>query len=392
MSSMTGSYPYWGQYHIYYGGGYVAELNRNVSQSRQLLNQLHQHQWIDHQTRAVFIEFTVFNAQVNLFSVVTLLAEFPATGGIMPFVEIQTIRLFRDQYSAGMLVIVCEIIFISFIAYYIYREVNKLRRLSFRYFSGFWNLIEFTIISLAVAAGSIFFFRLQVTKRALAQCRSQSHKFVNFHYVATWDNLFIHIFAFLVFFGTIKLIRLLRFNRTIAILSITLRSAAKEILMFLIVFSIIFLSFAQFAFLIYGNTIDSYNTFIKTLESQFNMMIGRFYAKIMYSSLRDVSPLYFFCYTFLVSWVLINMFLTLIIKSFEKVKLCCNQINQDLEMADYMKQRFKSLVSKKSTKVNQYPETSANLSPQQLRRRYTMVQNQLDDLLVCVNRLITDKK
>lgn len=389
---MTGSYPYWGQYHIYYGGGYVAEMNHNESQSEQLLKQLQQHQWINHQTRAVFVEFTIYNAQVNLFSVVTLLAELPATGGIIPFVEIQTIRLFRDQYSSGMLVIVCEIIFISFIAYYIYRELNKLRRLSLRYFSGVWNLIEFTIISLAVAAGSIYFFRLQVTKRALAQCRSQTHSFVNFHYVATWDNLFIHIFAFLIFFGTIKLIRLLRFNRTIAILSITLRSAAKEIFMFLIVFGIIFLSFAQFAYLIYGNTIDSYNTFIKTLESQFNMMIGRFYAKIMYSSLRDVSPIYFFCYIFLVSWVLINMFLTLIIKSFDKVKSCCNQINQDLEMADYMKNRFKSLVGKNKTKVDQYPDASVNTSPQQLRRRYTIVQNQLDDLLVCVNRLITHRK
>ncbi|EDV28218.1 uncharacterized protein TRIADDRAFT_53596 [Trichoplax adhaerens] len=391
-SSMTGSYPYWGQYHIYYGGGYVVELSRNESQSQLTLNQLQQQGWIDHQTRAILIEFTIFNAQVNLFSVVTLLAEFPATGGIMPFVEIQTIRLFRDHYSAGMLVIVCEIIFVSFIAYYIYRELSKLKRLSLRYFSGFWNIIEFTIISLAVAAVSIYFFRLQVTRNALAQCRSQSRHFINFHYVATWDNLYIHLFAFLIFFGTIKLIRLLRFNRTIAILSITLRSAAKEILMFLVVFTVIFLTFAQFAYLIYGRTINSYNTFIKTLESQFNMMIGRFYAKIMYSSLRDVSPLYFFCYTFLVSWVLINMFLTLIIKSFEKVKSCCNQINQDLEMADYMKERFKSLVGKKSFKTTDHSDHPCALSQQQLHRRYTIVQNQLDDILVCVNRINAKRK
>ena len=31
--------------------------------------------WIDKYTRAVFVEFTVYNAFVNLFGIVTLLAE-----------------------------------------------------------------------------------------------------------------------------------------------------------------------------------------------------------------------------------------------------------------------------------------------------------------------------
>ena len=36
--------------------------------------------WIDEGTRAVMIDFTVYNANINLFCVVTLLFEFPPTG------------------------------------------------------------------------------------------------------------------------------------------------------------------------------------------------------------------------------------------------------------------------------------------------------------------------
>ena len=37
--------------------------------------------WIDEHTRAVFVEFVVFNANVNLFGVSQIVVEFVQTGG-----------------------------------------------------------------------------------------------------------------------------------------------------------------------------------------------------------------------------------------------------------------------------------------------------------------------
>lgn len=44
------------------------------------LESLSRSRWLDSQTRAVFVEFTVYNANVNLFCIVTLLFETLATG------------------------------------------------------------------------------------------------------------------------------------------------------------------------------------------------------------------------------------------------------------------------------------------------------------------------
>lgn len=44
------------------------------------LESLFRNRWLDSHTRAIFVEFTVYNANVNLFCVVTLLFESAAVG------------------------------------------------------------------------------------------------------------------------------------------------------------------------------------------------------------------------------------------------------------------------------------------------------------------------
>lgn len=46
----------------------------------RVLQHLYDNTWIDVYTQAVFVEFTVYNANVNLFCIVTLMFETTATG------------------------------------------------------------------------------------------------------------------------------------------------------------------------------------------------------------------------------------------------------------------------------------------------------------------------
>ena len=49
-----------------------------------ILTRLRGWNWIDRRTRAVFLEFTVFNPNTNLFAYVEYLFEFPTIGGVIP--------------------------------------------------------------------------------------------------------------------------------------------------------------------------------------------------------------------------------------------------------------------------------------------------------------------
>jgi len=71
--------------HETYGsGGYVYEFRGRLSDLRNHLSQLRQLQWINGQTRAVIIQFSLYNPNVQLFTSVTLLIELLPTGGIIP--------------------------------------------------------------------------------------------------------------------------------------------------------------------------------------------------------------------------------------------------------------------------------------------------------------------
>ena len=57
------------------GGGYVAELGYNSLSAINVIKVLEENRWIDNQTAAVFVEFTVFEPSSSLFSAIKLLFE-----------------------------------------------------------------------------------------------------------------------------------------------------------------------------------------------------------------------------------------------------------------------------------------------------------------------------
>ena len=77
----------------YPNSGYYQDLKRSSDGTAQVLNELRNGLWIDRGTRAVTIDFTVYNANINLFCVVQLLVEMPATGGVYTTSQFKTVKL-----------------------------------------------------------------------------------------------------------------------------------------------------------------------------------------------------------------------------------------------------------------------------------------------------------
>jgi Polycystin cation channel len=72
----------WGLIATYSGeGGYIVDLTLNKTSAIEIIKKLKTNLWIDRGTRAVIIDFTTYNPNINLFVVCKLIAEFPPTGG-----------------------------------------------------------------------------------------------------------------------------------------------------------------------------------------------------------------------------------------------------------------------------------------------------------------------
>jgi hypothetical protein len=84
---------YMGEYATYDSGGYVYAYHGRLSDLQTNISELHQLGWIDRQTRAVFIQISLYNPNAQLYTSVILLVEFLSTGGVFPQSHFQPFTL-----------------------------------------------------------------------------------------------------------------------------------------------------------------------------------------------------------------------------------------------------------------------------------------------------------
>ena len=91
----------WGRLSTYSGdGGYIVNLTLNKTRAVKKIAMLKNSLWIDRGTRAVIIDFTTYNPNINLYVVTKLVAEFPATGGMFTSWQFRTLNLLENSSDA----------------------------------------------------------------------------------------------------------------------------------------------------------------------------------------------------------------------------------------------------------------------------------------------------
>ncbi len=158
----------------YDGGGYVTQwedftANAAINSARNL----EEHNWLDRYTAAVFIEFAIYNANINLFSYVTFLLEFSPMGNINPYPWVHTFRLY-DYTSAediqAITISLTYLLFVLSLIYFIIKEVDDIKRSGRKYLLSLSNWLEMSIIISSVVVLVAYLTRkmyVDSTSRAL---------------------------------------------------------------------------------------------------------------------------------------------------------------------------------------------------------------------------------
>ena len=310
--------------------------------NRARLQNLKENLWIDRPARAVITEFTIYNAGTNLFTVVTLVSEFPATGGLIAYVSLQTAKLYDYTKNYMFFVLSCEVVFLLFIVFFFFRECKHMYKSGpSAYFREFWNWIEFGIVTFTFVAVCLYVYRALTIKDVVARVAEKPFKFKSFQFAAYWNELYTFFVAMVVCFATIKMNKLLRFNKRMSLLASTLKHAYLPLAMFGIIFGIVFFAFTIMATLFFGQNVRGYRNFVSSLTSLLSLMLGKTNFSDLVRVNRIVGPLFFFAFMFLVSMVLVNMFLSIIIDSFVVVKHDNDKQSNEYEIVDFIIERFK---------------------------------------------------
>lgn len=149
-----------GAYNSYLGGGYVYEMRGQLKYLQGNLSLLQEMAWIDRQTRAVFAEFTVYNPNINLLCVVTILVEFLATGNIIKSARMEPLSLFNDSEANTLMTTITGVLYMTMIVFFMIREILKIYKSGLAYFKQFWNYVEWMIIAFSWATFAMYLYRL----------------------------------------------------------------------------------------------------------------------------------------------------------------------------------------------------------------------------------------
>ncbi|XP_016864833.1 polycystin-2-like protein 2 isoform X3 [Homo sapiens] len=356
-TSNTNSPWHWGFLGVYRNGGYIFTLSKSKSETKNKFIDLRLNSWITRGTRVIFIDFSLYNANVNLFCIIRLVAEFPATGGILTSWQFYSVKLLRYVSYYDYFIASCEITFCIFLFVFTTQEVKKIKEFKSAYFKSIWNWLELLLLLLCFVAVSFnTYYNVQIFL-LLGQLLKSTEKYSDFYFLACWHIYYNNIIAITIFFAWIKIFKFISFNKTMSQLSSTLSRCVKDIVGFAIMFFIIFFAYAQLGFLVFGSQVDDFSTFQNSIFAQFRIVLGDFNFAGIQQANPILGPIYFITFIFFVFFVLLNMFLAIINDTYSEVKADYSIGRRlDFELGKMIKQSYKNVLEKFRLKKAQKDE------------------------------------
>ncbi|CAJ0572436.1 unnamed protein product, partial [Mesorhabditis spiculigera] len=331
----------YGQMGTYGGGGFVALLPMsNKSGALEVIEKLLYNRWIERGTRAVLVDFSLYNANINLFCVCRLLFELPSTGGVIPTANFETLQLIRYVTTFDYFVLVCEGVFTAFTLFLVFEELLEIMKWRLRYFESFWNIIDVLVILLSIVTIVLSLNRIRVFENRVNILVNDDLEVASMDDAVTANNNYSNFLAVLLFFSWMKIFKYISFNKTMSQLSATLSRSAKDIGGFAVMFFIFFFAYAQFGYLCFGTQIQDYSTFYSAVFALLRTILGDFDFHALENANRVLGPTFFITYVFFVFFVLLNMFLAIINDTYVEVKQELEKQKSEYEIAEFVKTGF----------------------------------------------------
>ena len=339
------SSPSWGFFDVYDGGGYVADLGYSITTAAPVISNLHKYGWIDRQTRAVLLEFVIYNANTGYLSISTFMNEVLPTGYGNAFAKIDTFPLTSTETGFYQFYQICQLLFIIIVILFVLREMYKIYKMRCGYFRNLWNWVEILQITFSFLVVIFFVIKSKLVLKSALKVKENPYVPVSFGDAVYWNDAENGVLAIAVFIVTVKLLRMIRFNPYISILMSSFRKSGRLLLSYSVILTIIFLAYALLGMLIKNNDMQRFSSFQNALFSLFLMCLG---AKMGISDLLQVNrilgPLFGFSFIFLSTFIFVNFFVAILNDSYEDAKDNTDKQSNEFEMADFILERLKELL------------------------------------------------
>ncbi|XP_013393442.1 polycystic kidney disease protein 1-like 2 [Lingula anatina] len=300
-----------GLFSLYDGGGYAVEVN-SLAEGITVLNTLLANNWIDRLTRVVFVEFTINNMNVNVFSMVRIKLELPAIGGIFVTRELVSFRPYPYVNPFDFILLVIQVIWAIVVFYLLVKESISMFKKRSKYFKVLWNYAILIDLLFAVASMVCFVLRTVYVIRSVEDVKNNNGHFVGFDLVANWDFGYSLTIAISLFVATLHLFRPLSFHKLLSILSTTLTRSFLDLLSYAVIFIICLFTFGLTLMVNSGSVLAAFRAIAFAMFNLFGVMLGVLKYTDVITEETFLLKVFFFIFTMSMNFMLLNMFISII--------------------------------------------------------------------------------
>ena len=344
-SSKLKTISYSGEHATYSGGGFILEMPTDADLV-SLLNNIQNKDWIDAHTRAVLVEFTLYNPNADLFSVVVIIFEFSNVGGVFPNHHIFTTKLYHYSTNLGPYVVVCEILFLLFNIAFTFIEIRRFKKLGRKeYFEDTWSFAEIIQLAVSYTVVGLFFQRLVSASCILDQYRdSNGQKFISFYTAVFWDEILRFVQAFQVAFVTLKSLKLLQFNKKTVMITDTFTFSKHYLLGFMFMLTLFMVAFGHFTTLVFGTVLSENKTFGDSLITLFNFALDSSDLLGLYEVSRILGPIYFVIFIVFTQWCILTILVAILNFGISQSKAKAKSRRSRFELVNYIVRKAKTIL------------------------------------------------
>jgi hypothetical protein len=385
------SLSYTTEYNTYSGGGYVYDMvpTLNTTTLQRELSNLQALGWIDRNTRALFVEFSVFNPNINMFAYCTILFEYLTTGEVLVSYRFNPLKLFVSTTGFMLLALLCYIVYIVIIIFFVVKECYAWQKLgSSRYFKQFWTYAEWLLIVFSFVGLAMYAYQQYALNSILNTLLSNTNPWksqqpVRLQNINFWTDSLLVFVGVCSFIGMLKFMRLLHFSRHIYLLFRTLRGSCKTLFYFTSTFLFVWLGFVSIILAMYNSSNNTVNrSFLSILETTFLMLLHKFHTQAFIDTQPIVGPIIFIAFNLIITLLMAYCVVVIITKSYEKAKVEYELENRDDSslMLWYVTLKYEEIIKrmarvKHSDTVNEEKADAIEL----FKRKTTQVVNVVHD-------------
>eukprot|EP00636_Phaeomonas_parva_P005670 CAMPEP_0118851046 /NCGR_PEP_ID=MMETSP1163-20130328/634_1 /TAXON_ID=124430 /ORGANISM="Phaeomonas parva, Strain CCMP2877" /LENGTH=892 /DNA_ID=CAMNT_0006783309 /DNA_START=309 /DNA_END=2988 /DNA_ORIENTATION=+ len=304
------------------GGGFFMRFPRDQPDlAYETLRELKSDKWTDKQTRAVFIDFPVYNKNRKFFVVVAIKVDFDPSGTAHVQFDTESFRVevFTEARDYVRVVFLIATVGMALLQLKLHYNMAQEFQDKSAYLKAFWN--KFDLVRLALFFVAVILYVWILRHPIYTEMTLPPTKFYNFQELIVYKKVYVTIQAVDLLLTIICVFKYLSPFPRLGIFVHTFQRALSDLSRFICVVAILIFGFSVMGHILFGTRVEHFSTITGSFFLSFNMMLGENY----FYSLADATTLFqavlfFFPFIIIVTLILFEMITAILLATYDQLQ------------------------------------------------------------------------